>query len=73
MNCHTFRTFEEAMTYIRQHEENTNNKYVIIKRRKRGKPMSLLYVRTLRVTVDLYIKTLLLGLSVPIAQCWINP
>ena len=32
-----FATYEEALEYVRRHEEETNNKYVTVKRRKRGK------------------------------------
>ena len=37
MNWETFRSLEEAMACVRYHEEVSNNRYVIVKRRKRGK------------------------------------
>ena len=41
------------MTYIRQHEEVTNNKYVTIKRRKRGAYIKVQY-RALHVVLTRY-------------------
>lgn len=37
MNWETFGSLEEAMACVRHHEEVSNNRYVIVKRRKRGK------------------------------------
>ena len=34
---HVFTSYHDAVQYIRKHEEDTNNKYVTVKRRKRGK------------------------------------
>jgi len=34
---HVFATYQDALQYVRKHEEDTNNKYVTVKTRKRGK------------------------------------
>jgi len=32
-----FGTYEDNLEYVRKHEKKSNNKYVTVKRRKRGK------------------------------------
>jgi len=44
MSASVFASFEDALQYVRRHEEETNNKYVTVKRRKRGKTVLRMFV-----------------------------